>query len=65
MTPEEILPTDRGDMTVDQIVDHLRYASYRHNRNLGLTAERLAGFFGEIPGAEMEAKYRKERHASE
>jgi hypothetical protein len=52
--------TPEGPMTGQQIVDRLMYGSYKANRRLGLSAERLAGFFGDVPGAAMEAQYRAE-----
>jgi hypothetical protein len=55
-----IYDTDNGPMNGQQIMDQLMYGSYRANRRLGLSPERLAGFFGEIPAAAMEAKYRAE-----
>jgi hypothetical protein len=61
MNSVRVVDTDHGTMTPQDVVDHLTYASYRANRNLGMSAERLAGFFGEEPSRLMEDRYRKEQ----
>lgn len=35
------IPTNHGDMTPEQIIDHLQYSSYKANRGYGCTHEQL------------------------
>jgi hypothetical protein len=35
------IPTSHGNLTPEQIVEHLTYQSYAHNRDLGSTHESL------------------------
>lgn len=39
----------------------LSYQNYVWNRDLGMSPERLASLFGDIPVEAMEARYRAER----
>lgn len=50
-------------MTPAVIVGELTYRCYEHNRDLGMSAERLAHIFPET-GAAMESRYRRERPAA-
>jgi hypothetical protein len=43
-----------------QISDLLTYRMYARNRGLGISQERLAGLFGEVPCEEMERQYQAE-----
>lgn len=61
----EQFDTNRGPLTPGQIVDELQYISYATNRDLGMTLERLARFFGDIPAQEFERRYRAEKIESD
>lgn len=54
------IPTSHGLLTVGQIFDEVQYGSYAANRGYGLSADRLAQFFGEERGRQMEMRYRAE-----
>lgn len=55
-----MIPTNRGPMMAEQIIDDLNYSCYRYNRaDCGMSAERLARVFPET-GAAMEARYLSE-----
>lgn len=59
------IPTNRGNLTVNEIMDEVRYGSYSANRGYGLSAEKLARFFGDVPAAAMEARYQREHRLGE
>ena len=44
---------------IEMVIDHLTQASYKANRNLGESPERLALVFGKKEVALMEAKFQK------
>ena len=47
------------DTEIQKVIDHLTQASYKANRNLGESPERLALIFGKKEVALMEAKLQK------
>lgn len=55
------LPTNKGPMTIDQLVDHLTYVNYACNRDRSpeITAEQWAGIFSNA--AAMEVRYQAEK----
>lgn len=53
------LPTNHGDKTIPQIMDHLTYSCYRYNRDLGCSHEGLVRI-GVGNGA-MKERYELER----
>jgi hypothetical protein len=55
-----VIPTNRGPMTADQIIEHLVYVSYAHNRDLGLSPEAFKRARFENVDA-LEARYQAER----
>lgn len=55
-----MIPTSQGNMTPAQIIDALNYSCYRHNRNLGGSAESLGRLFN-VTGAAMEERYQAEQ----
>jgi hypothetical protein len=40
-TGAEKIHTNRGEMTINEVVDHLKYSSYHANRGYGMTHEQL------------------------
>lgn len=58
-----MIPTNKGPMTAERIVDELTYASYRFNRGT-LEAEKLMRLFPET-GRAMEQRYQRERGEAE
>ena len=47
------------------VAEDLAYTQYRAQREMGLSAATLARFFGDVPGEQMEQRFRKESgHAS-
>jgi hypothetical protein len=55
-----MIPTNRGPLTPEGIIDALNYSCYRHNRDLGVSAESLGRLFN-LSGAAMEARYQAEQ----
>jgi hypothetical protein len=53
-----MIETDLGPMSERSALDHVEYSFYANNRALGLSAERLAGYFGEARVAQWEAQYK-------
>lgn len=47
-------------MTPERIVDSLTYSCYRHNRGLGMSAERLKRLLWPQSGDALEARYQQE-----
>ncbi len=56
-----MIPTNKGPMTTESIVDHLTYCSYRAQRALhGMSAENARRLWPHS-GDAMEAKYQAEK----
>lgn len=55
------IPTNQGDKTILEIVDHLTYASYRHNRDEGCSHEGLVRIG--VGNEKMKERYEWERLA--
>lgn len=55
--------TNQGKLTLDQIMEHLEYSSYRANRSYGMTHEQL-GKLG-IGNDFMKEKYETEKNNKE
>ena len=56
----DTIPTSRGPMTPEGIVDYLTYCSYRAQRELhGMSAERAKRLWP-VTGDAMEARYQSE-----
>lgn len=55
-----MIPTNQGAMTPERIVDSLTYSCYRHNRALGMSAERLKRLLWPQSGDALEARYQRE-----
>lgn len=54
-----VIPTSKGQMSAEQIVDELTYSSYRYNRSAhGMSAE--SGMKWYPNGEQMEARYQAE-----
>lgn len=57
-TEAKYLQTNLGPMTPAQIADEVEFSWYRNQRHMyGLSAQRLAGFVGEVPAEALEARY--------
>jgi hypothetical protein len=54
----ETIPTNHGNLTVNEILDVLTYSSYAANRDLGMTHEQLVRIG--IGNDEMKLKYENE-----
>ena len=54
MKPETI-PTNKGNLTIPQVLDSLMYGSYSANRSYGMTHEQLLSIG--IGNDEMKLKY--------
>lgn len=52
------IPTNHGDMTPEEIIDHLTYSSYKANRGYGATHEELLKIG--IGNEAMRLKYEQE-----
>jgi hypothetical protein len=56
-----MIPTNRGPMTTEQIVDELLFSSYSSNRDRGMTVEGLTRVLGLLPhtAVAMERRYQE------
>lgn len=53
------IPTNKGDLTIGEIFNHLQYSSYAANRDYGMTHEQLRSIG--IGNYEMKQKYEQEK----
>jgi hypothetical protein len=63
---DEVLAVMSGDATqavAQQAADHLEYCTYRYNRELGVSAERLEKWGFPADGAAFERRYQNEANA--
>jgi hypothetical protein len=54
----QTIPTDQGNKTIPEIMDHLMWCSYRANRGYGCSSELLIK--NGIGNAAMEERYQRE-----
>lgn len=52
------IPTNKGELNIGQILDHLQYSSYAANRGYGMTHEQLVSIG--IGNDAMKEKYERE-----
>lgn len=62
MENENTIPTNHGNLTVPQIMDHLIYSSYKANRGYGCSHEGLVRIG--IGNEAMRVKYELEQQAA-
>lgn len=59
-----MIPTNKGPLAPEAIIDELNYSCYRFNRaECGMSAEALGKLFN-LTGAAMEARYQTEQAIS-
>jgi len=56
------IPTNHGNLTVPEIMDHLMWSSYRANRNYGCSHESLVKFG--IGNDAMKERYELEKQSA-